>query len=463
MQIKKYIPIIVAIVILTLSIGISVYYTFAEQTTLTLDESSFSDTKREEIQRYFGYEPLLSRYLSLPYDVSINTNQQGSFVDIGYLYLAFLPLILFGLIARPIIKWLAMILIFGLLVISVKNSFIFVDLTRVDSSQAHEIFSLADTNMLDILLASIYVGLNAVYSIIAPLIDNLSGDQDYITYPIIISGFLIFFYALYQFCVSSKRRELYIVLTSAAYGFFFFAFSSGIIWYGYLLFLLLLLGILYYVASIEDKDDAYHLLFKLSFTVLTSIWIGLGLVSRISNIQVKLPAQHQGKAIISPDIYQFNTGSITSVSELQDKFITPGFSDAMRKINSDLDTKVYKVGTGLTYFIKQNHQRVIYDNQLGLFSQIVKNYKNKYIISDLLKASNIKFLIIDLNTPSIDNTPERTLTRKYLQIMEYVKDNDSVKLICTDNLIKVEGTNSMEYALDGEAARPGNFAIYEIH
>ena len=42
-----------------------------------------SDTKREEIQRYFGYEVLPIRYLSLPYDAGINTNQSGDFVDIG--------------------------------------------------------------------------------------------------------------------------------------------------------------------------------------------------------------------------------------------------------------------------------------------------------------------------------------------------------------------------------------------
>ena len=89
--------------------------------------------------------------------------------------------------------------------------------------------------------------------------------------------------------------------------------------------------------------------------------------------------------------------------------------------------------------------------------------KNKYVISDLLTASNIKFLIIDLNTPSIDNTPERTLTRKYLQVMEYIKQNDSIKLICTDNLIREEGTNNTVYALEGETLRKGNFAIYEIH
>lgn len=463
MKFKKYIPVILVSLLLTLSICISVYYTFLDQESLTLDNVSISDTRREEIQRYFGYEPLLSRYLTLPYDVSINTNQQGSFVDIGYLYLIFLPLILLGLIKRPIFKWAAMFSFFIFLTISIKNSYIFADNSRVNAENAADVFNIASHDMLDRILAPIYLGFNTIHSVISPVIDRFSGDQDYITYPLIISGFLLIFYLLYLTKNKSEKRDLTLATIAFAYGFFFFAFSSGIIWYGYLFFLLVLLGIVYYLQKIEKDNEINNIFIRLSFAIFVSIWVVTGLISRISNIQVKMPSQHQGKAIISPDVYQYNTGNIKSVSELQDNYITPSFSEAMSLINRDLDTKVYKIGTGLTYFIDQNHKRVIYDNQLGLFSQIVKNYKNKYIISDLLKSSNIKFLIIDLNTPSIDNTPERTLTRKFLQVMDYVKQNDSIRLICTDNKVKIEGTNNSKYALEGETLRRGNFAIYEIH
>ena len=463
MKIRKYIPIIIVSILLVLSIGISLYYTFLDQESLTLDNVSISDTKREEIQRYFGYEPLLSRYLTLPYDVSINTNQQGSFVDVGFIYILFLPLLLLAFIKRDFLKWIVMLVLFLLLTISVKNSFIFADNSRIDAANVSDIYAFPNYDFIDSILIPIYTTLNAVYAVVNPVIDLLSGDQDYITYPIIISGFLFILYLLYLNTIKSPKRETSLIILACVYGFFFFTFSSGIIWYGYLFFLLSMLGILYYLSKIEQEQDSYSIFIKTSFSVLISLWLIIGTVSKISNIQIKMSPQHQGKAIISPDVYQYNTGNIRSLSEIQDKYITPGFSEAMKKINADNNTKVFKIGTGLTYFIDQNHKRVIYDNQLGLFSQIVKNYKNKYVISDLLKSSNIKFLIIDLNTPSIDNTPERTLTRKYLQLMEYVKENDSLKLICTDNLVRSEGTNSTKYALEGETVRPGNFAIYEIH
>ena len=50
------------------------------------------NTQREEVQRYFGYEILPYRYLTLPFDVSVNSNETGVFVDIGCVYFIFLPL-----------------------------------------------------------------------------------------------------------------------------------------------------------------------------------------------------------------------------------------------------------------------------------------------------------------------------------------------------------------------------------
>ena len=57
-------------------------------------ETIESNTRREELQRYFGYEKVLYRYLTLPYDVSINTNQSGNYVDIGFIFIIFIPIIL---------------------------------------------------------------------------------------------------------------------------------------------------------------------------------------------------------------------------------------------------------------------------------------------------------------------------------------------------------------------------------
>jgi len=461
---KKYIPTIFVIVILLFSIGISIHYTFQDQESLKLDDISISDTRREEIQRYFGYEPLLSRYLTLPYDISINTNQHGSFVDIGFLYIILLPLVLLSMITRDLFKWFALGVLVIVFVISIHNSFILVDNIKVGTNELSSIDTMAEADNIDKFLHYVYSFSEVLYQPFGWLIDMLSGDQDYISYPILISSFLLILLVFYRFGIDLRRITSYLLILSITYAFFFLAFSSGIIWYGYLLFPLLLLGIMNFVQRLEDgKSDTLQSTTRIAVVFLSIVWIVMTFVIRISNLQANFPEEHQGKAIISADVYHYNTGIIKSASQLQDEFIAPGFSEAMKRINLNSTARVLKIGTGLTYFINQNHERVIYDNQLGLFSRILETHRNKFIISDFLKASGIQYLIIDLNTPSIDNTPERTLTIKYNELLSYLINNQSIQLLCTDNISRKEGTNSVSYSLTGETIRKGNFAIYEIN
>ena len=104
----------------------SVEDTHAQSNVKEASENIVNDAKREEIQRYFGYELLLYRYLSLPYDVSTNVNQQGNFVDIGVLYILFIPILIVLLLRRRIwIQILVIVYLFFTWIISTSNSFVF--------------------------------------------------------------------------------------------------------------------------------------------------------------------------------------------------------------------------------------------------------------------------------------------------------------------------------------------------
>ena len=84
-----------------LSLTLSTVLPLSSQEVIdNVEELSQQDGRREEIQRYFGYEDLLFRFTTLPYDASQNTNQVGRFVDIGYLLLALFPVIILGLTYR---------------------------------------------------------------------------------------------------------------------------------------------------------------------------------------------------------------------------------------------------------------------------------------------------------------------------------------------------------------------------
>jgi len=54
-------------------------------------KENVNESLYEEVQRYIGYEDLIYRYTSVPYDVNVNMNLNGYFVEIGYLLLMFLP------------------------------------------------------------------------------------------------------------------------------------------------------------------------------------------------------------------------------------------------------------------------------------------------------------------------------------------------------------------------------------
>ncbi|MEM1324189.1 MAG: glycosyltransferase family 39 protein, partial [Bacteroidota bacterium] len=57
--------------------------------------SARKQTIREEVGRYLGYEARLWQYLSLPYDLTMNTNvTMRRYQDIGFLFLLLLPLLL---------------------------------------------------------------------------------------------------------------------------------------------------------------------------------------------------------------------------------------------------------------------------------------------------------------------------------------------------------------------------------
>lgn len=53
-----------------------------------------SSATKLDVHRFMGYEYLLPKYISLPYDASMNTNVRGPLFDIGYLLLLFLPILL---------------------------------------------------------------------------------------------------------------------------------------------------------------------------------------------------------------------------------------------------------------------------------------------------------------------------------------------------------------------------------
>lgn len=429
-----------------------------------------NDAKREEIQRYFGYELLLYRYLSLPYDVSVNVNQVGNFVDIGVLYLIFIPvLVLMFLRSRPFVNLLAILYLLFTWVISTSNGFLF----SISKSKVlpNKIELDAYTSLVPFkeepfahILAFFYKISAILYTGLENLGNSISGDTDGISYPLIFSGFIIVSLLLARFTRNFKPRNKFFISFFWAYSFFWFSFSGGIVWYGYILLLtgLLLIVALLRKLSIQDPEDyrKINLVFK-SFAV---IWILLAIALRTSDIQPYMDNRFFAKGMFNPVFYDFAAGKIDKDESLD--IIYADVSKAINRINEDENSLIWRVGTSFSYFIKNNNERIILDNQLGLFYQLKQRYPDNLELVDVMKASNIKYIILDLNTYTIDYTPDRSLTNKYREMLMFVINNPYLKLLATDRVVgNKNDAGQMIYTRDiyGEIMHQhGRYAIFEV-
>jgi len=140
-------------------------------------------------------------------------------------------------------------------------------------------------------------------------------------------------------------------------------------------------------------------------------------------------------------------------------------------MNQDIDTKIYRVGTYYNYHIAQNDQRVYEDNQLGLFEDFQKQSRNPREFLDFLKQNGFDYVLFDMNTAGLDNTPEQSLAKKANQFFGILDRSPNAQLVFTNNLVKApEGQRSQigrlklpgRLALRGETIQAGTVALFEL-
>lgn len=428
-----------------------------------------ADTRREEIQRYFGYEALPYRYISLPFDVSVNVNEKGDFVDIGPLYLMFIPiLILFLLIKRKLTFGLGIAAMVTFLILSLSNSQLLLNLNEVvrnDKSSLTE-FLLSTCSDLNCYLTSFsayfYYLSHLIFDPINAYIMPYTGDVDHFTYPLV---FGIFIYSIFFTDISLKKKSprfkilaiLFLLMT-----FFWMTFSAGIIWYGFPMLVLGMFLIFALLKTIKKRDEFSHMILAGAFYSFSLIWLFFVGAQRISAVNAGITADRMGKNMYQPYLFQYMSGAKNS-NEIFDGFY-PNLRETIDLMNQETESRIYRIGTSFSFFIKSNSERIQIDNQLGIFEKLNAALVNKHDVADALKANGFKYMIIDLNTPFIDKTPEQSLQIKYRSLMRFVKDNKRLKLLSTNRII-VEDENGVPkyfYGVWGHIHYGGQYAVYEL-
>ncbi len=418
---------------------------------------------KEELQRYMGYESLPVRYLSLPYDTTMNTNVTGSYMEIGYLLFIFVPIILLlGFRDRPLAGSLIMLGAILLLSISVKHSTILgPDKIVLQYEEAHRIFE--ETTFAESPVATTTAVIYQILGKLSPpkeFFKNLSTDEDGFTYPLLVILFIGIFYLL------QKRIEHHDIIIRAllnftlGFSFLYLLLASGIIWYGYLMIAIgfLILAIVFdrYLLSDEKilKFSSYV------FLGISGFWIVLTMINRSVNYRYDYTTVEASKQIFDKAILKYQIGEFNADQTIDAFF--PGSVKALNMINSD-DALVFRVGTIFNYYIKKNDKRVLHDSQCDNFNNITKNYSNKITIAEGLIANGYKYLLVDLNTHVIDKTPEKTLTNKFNLFLNFLYENPRVELIATNRLLRSQDDPNRYYqGLFGDVYFPGSYAFFQL-
>ena len=423
---------------------------------------------REEIQRYMGYETLPERYLSLPYDITMNTNVNGGFVDIGYLLLMFAPVILLlGFLRKPQYGLVIMVLSLVMLSISTTNSFGFKrgikDPMNVDKNVENFLEAVPFWELpVSVACHHVYRKLCYIYEPVHQAIMPYSGKSDAITYPLLALLFVGGFLLLQRRLRHQDKITIAIVNFLYMFAFVWWILASGIVWYGYLI---LALGFALVVAAAHKyRDDTLRLkkiVFGLfAFTALS--WVAMGYVYRISNHH--FVTEDSAKLMFDIPSVKYQTGEFDKGDVINN--LLPGVEKALDDINAHPDALVYRVGTFIPYFIKENDRRVLQDNQLGFFHQLTQKFRDRATLTEALKASGYRYILVDLNTASIDKTPEKSLTVKFNSFLGYLFGNQDLELLATNRVITLTPPDSPNpiytHGVFGNVNKAGTFAVYKI-
>ncbi|MDD2907190.1 MAG: hypothetical protein PHH98_00980 [Candidatus Gracilibacteria bacterium] len=117
--------------------------------------------------------------------------------------------------------------------------------------------------------------------------------------------------------------------------------------------------------------------------------------------------------------------------------------------------KVYRIGTFLKYYISENNNRLYDDSLLFSFNDFIYNVDSNITI-DRFKKVGIKYLLVDLNAATIDQSETHDLTARYEKLLKTflnpnieLKETDSVCLQLALDLYKQNGDVNEYMKLSG--------------
>ena len=426
-----------------------------------------SNPIREEIQRYMGYEELLPRYLTIPFDANINTNVINNLMDPGFLMILWMPVVfILGFWRKPKLAFATGLIFMLVLAIFSHYSYIVTweGKKYPPRSQMIEDYLWNSAFWKDptaFIVSSLYYFLYLFTDWMPGFFNRISGQMDGVTYPFMVALFISGFFLLKERIKHITKDRQAFIFMAYFFGFLWWLFSAGIIWYGFLLLPFNLLLLFDYFS--RKRLDSTFKLWSSAFFSSVVLYIVLFFTLMLSNVKNR---EDTGNDIIDAAVILYHLGSYSEEQAINNYYNS--IDRAMAVINKDDKGLVYKAGTMLTFLVRKNNTRIWEDNLLDLFNQINSgtNAGDQEKIINTFKSLGFRYLMIGLRLGAIDQTPDGALRKKFESLITFLFRNPNLKLLATDNQVYMPdpktGKKKIVNNVFGELHKIGTYAIYEI-
>ena len=415
--------------------------------------------KNEDYGRYFWYETGINNYVKLPYNITMQVNQSGEFTEISYLFLVLLPLSLLFLPYKKLYVYIPL----GILMLSslwfLLYPTLWLALTSILSSfhlpQWYVVIFFIIFLPLLLLLGVIkdcnkwqIIKLNIAFTAIYFFFWVISAywvvwyGIGMFAWFLLTIAFSLYYISGYKPGENNIHQWVWTWVMSVVIGIYVFAsviphgfnniVSAGFTDYKN--------GHLSQVRSIFTYQERYLKtltelnLWENKWTVISEIvnTSDQNLIHLLSQTQVDITnivalntILNQVIASSDPNIIPMRGAAMSLQERLFSSVLYP--HDDVK--NTDF---IYRVGTFLSFFISENMTRFYSDGLLNKYDSYIYD-QNSDIALDRLEELWIKYILLDLNTATIDNDPRRALVKRYEKTLSQLS-NDRLELVDTDSL-----------------------------
>lgn len=383
----------------------------ATGTVLKQELQTQGGTITEELGRYAGFDQSVMHYISLPFDSSFSLNVAGDYVTVGWV---FLGLLLLGA------AW------------GVTQ--------HADRSRPRILYGMAAAFLVWV-----------IYGSLAPV-----PEASQLLVHVVTVGFAVLIIALLVYAARRnhdpeslgeeiktllQRRKvslltqapltLHIAIMTVVYGFLWMYLASGVIWYGIVGVIgILAIGTAALEQMRDDEEGKSH--YTLFIILLLIFWILPMFAYKMttSDTSIKRFAVEKDSVVSSQlpvksydtrHFVLFKGGVLNQDTGLQ--FFNAEYYAAAKLLNGEKQSKIFRIGTLLPYFVQSNDTRIATDNQLDQFIASYLPEEDPMAFAKRLYEAGYRYIVFDLGTESIDKTEAKTLTKKVDIFQSFINNN----------------------------------------